>query len=500
VAITVAATPCAGEAAAPAVELETLATDLPALGSVVNAGDDRLFVPTLDGRILIWAHGAIRDPPFLDLRPLVTFGDEHGFLGLAFHPRYAENGWFFVYYTDRAGMPVLARYRVSDDPDRALDSSAAVLLHLEHPTGSHFGGQLQFGPDGYLYVGVGDGGDHYDPWCNAQRLDELHGKLLRLDVDSHADEPPYYAVPASNPFASQPGARGEIWALGLRNPWRFAFDRSSGDLFIGDVGESTREEIDLQPAGSRGGENYGWARREGTLCIDRVASCPAAVPPCGDPSLVDPILDYADSDQTCNAVIGGFVYRGAAIAALSGGYLFGDYCTGEVRVARRGSDGAWASEDLGIRATPLTGFGEDAAGEIYLTTRSGLLARLMAARPRPRGCSRDERSLCLAGGRFRVDVRFTEPGRPARSARAVTLSDDTGYFWFLERSNVELVTKILDGCGTGLRTFWVFAAGLTDLDVTLTVTDGVTGAVRQYHNAVGQAFPSIQDTVAFACH
>ncbi|HEX2465049.1 MAG TPA: PQQ-dependent sugar dehydrogenase [Thermoanaerobaculia bacterium] len=481
--------------------LETLSDDLPPFTSVVNAGDDRLFLPAIDGRILIWDRGAVRPEPFLDLRPLVTAISESGLQSVVFHPRYTANGFFFVYYTDLNGRPVLARYRVSDHPDRAEPSSAAILLHLGHPSGSHFGGQLQFGPDGYLYVGIGDGGDHYDPWCNAQRLDDVHGKILRLDVDAQADEAPFYAIPPTNPFTNVAGARGEIWARGLRNPWRFTFDRATGDLYIGDVGESAREEISLQPASSRGGENYGWARYEGTQCIDRVGTCPSAVPTCGDPALVAPILEYPGSDLTCNAVMGGYVYRGAAIPGLRGAYLFGDYCTGVIKAARRRDDGFWTSEELAPKLETLTGFGEDVTGEIYLASRHGVLAKLVSAQPpgNPPRCSRDETKLCLNQGRFRVAARWVEPGAESRAARAVTLSDDTGYFWFLGRTNVELVIKVLDGCETPLETYWVFAAGLTDLDVTLTVTDVSTGAERRYHNAAGQPFPSLQDTTAFPC-
>ena len=486
----------------PPVALEILAEGLPPLTSPVSAGDDRLFLPLLDGRILIFENGAVRPEPFLDIRSQVRSVDEAGFLSVAFHPRYTENGLFFVYYVDTSARPVVSRFRVADDGATADPSSETVLLHLDQPFPSHFGGQLQFGPDGYLYAGVGDAGDRFDPLCNAQRLDDLHGKILRLDVDSGAAVEPFYSVPPTNPFVTRDGARAEIWALGLRNPWRFTFDRATGDLYIGDVGERSREEIDFQPAASGGGENYGWARQEGNLCIDRVESCPMPVPACGDAALVAPILDYPASDLTCNAVISGFVYRGAAIPALQGTYLYGDYCTGTMRAARRDDEGEWSSQPLGTTLVPLTGFGEDRDGEIYVASRHGVLARLVVAPPPPpppSRCSRDESTLCLAASRFLVEVRYIEPGSESRRARAVPLTDDTGYFWFFDRGNVELMAKVIDGCDTPLGAYWVFAAGLTNVDVTLTVTDSATGAVRRYHNPAGHPFPPVQDTAAFPC-
>ena len=310
---------------------------------------------------------------FLDVTPLIACCGERGLLSVAFHPRYAENGLFFVDYTNTGGHIVVARYRVSPaNPDAADPASGVVLLTIPHPEPNHNGGQLQFGPDGYLYVGTGDGGSADDPPCNAQRDDTLLGKILRLDVDQSAASPPYYGIPPSNPFVSRAGARGEIWAKGLRNPWRFSFDRATGDLRIGDVGQTLREEVDFQPAASPGGEKYGWKLMEGSLCGGGGgASCPEPVPECAAAGLVRPVLEYSHVSGSC-AVTGGYVYRGSRIPELSGRYLYGDFCSGRI----------WADGEPAIPFAPgLTTFGEDLAGELYVATEGGALYRIVNANP-----------------------------------------------------------------------------------------------------------------------
>lgn len=319
--------------------------------------------------------------PFLDIRSLVGCCGERGLLGLAFHPRYSENGLFFVDYTDTAGDTVIARYRVSGgDPNAADPSTGVTLLTIAQPFANHNGGQLAFGPDGYLYVGMGDGGSGNDPMCNGQRDESLLGKILRLDVNANASSPPFYGIPPDNPFAAPGGARDEIWAKGLRNPWRFSFDRSTGDLFIGDVGQGAREEIDFQAAGTPGGWNYGWKVMEGTLCGGGGTSgCPAGVPVCNSPVLTLPILEYSHSGGDCS-VTGGYVYRGRQFRELVGTYLYGDYCTGKIWGATS-SAGSWSSRLFIRRASNLTTFGEDASGELYLGTENGLFARIVNANP-----------------------------------------------------------------------------------------------------------------------
>ena len=349
------------------ITLQTLVTGLPAITAIAHAGDSRLFLCYRSGQIAIWDGAQILSPLFLDIDPLVMGGGEEGLLGLAFHPQYAANGFFFVYYTNTSGDNVVARYRVSGgDPDLADSSSGVILMTISHPTNNnHNGGQLQFGPDGFLYIGTGDGGSSNDPPCNAQNLNSRLGKLLRIDVD--VATPPYWASPASNPFAGA-GEAGldEIWAFGLRNPWRFSFDRLTGNLWIGDVGQDQREEIDFQPASSAGGENYGWKIVEGTRCTGNTSNCSNPAP-CGSAVYTGPVYEY-DHTLGC-AVTGGYVYRGSSSPTLYGIYVYGDYCSGNL----------WGNGQLFTPTLPdLSTFGESDAGELYAATTDGGLYRIVA--------------------------------------------------------------------------------------------------------------------------
>jgi glucose/arabinose dehydrogenase len=346
-----------------AIGLELIAEDFanPTHVTSANDGSGRLFVVEQAGRIWIVRDGAPLAEPFLDIIPLVgSNGNEQGLLSVAFHPAFAENGRFFVGYTDRDGKNTVASYSVAaDTPDRADAASGSVLIAVEDPAPNHNGGLLKFGPDGYLYVGMGDGGAAGDPWGNAQNLDVLLGKMLRLDVDN--GEP--YASPPDNPFVGQEGARPEIWAYGLRNPWRYSFDRETGDLFIADVGQNEFEEVHFQPAASAGGENYGWDIVEGEACYDAGS--------CDQESLVPPVAVYPHSgDAGGCSITGGYVYRGSQFPQLAGTYLYADYCSGNLWALRQGGD-SWQNElvtTLDIRASS---FGEDEAGELYLTDRDG---------------------------------------------------------------------------------------------------------------------------------
>jgi hypothetical protein len=283
------------------------------------AGDgERLFVlEYAAGRIRVLWRNTLLATPFLDLGALVTDDPDHGLLGLAFHPRYATNGAFYVHYVDNALQPTIARYQVSSDPNVAVPASAEIVLRLA-PIVDHAGGTLAFGPnDGYLYASFGDG-QSTDPMNHAQFLGSLRGKLLRLDVDSGVP----YAIPPDNPYAGGVGPRAEIWARGLRNPFRFSFDRATGDLYLADVGQWLREEINFQPAASGGGANYGWRRMEGSLCFDPPTGCDTGL-------LTAPIFEYGHAPSGCQgSVTGGVVYRGSALPALRGTYLFGDFCFG----------------------------------------------------------------------------------------------------------------------------------------------------------------------------
>jgi glucose/arabinose dehydrogenase len=359
------------EAATPAVVLTPITNGLSGITAITNAGDARLFLTLQEGQIVIWDGAAVRATPFLDITSLVLCCGERGLLSTAFHPDYAVNGLFFVYYTDRQGNLVIARYRRTADPNIADPSSGVILLHIDHPTNSnHNGGQLQFGPDGFLYIGTGDGGSAFDPPCNAQRNDVLLGKLLRIDVNQSVDTPPYHGIPADNPFVSTTGPP-EAWAKGLRNPWRFSFDRLTHDLVIGDVGQGSREEVDFQPAGSAGGLNYGWKIMEGTLCTGNTSNCPADVPPCDDPRLTPPVLEYDHGGGRCS-ITGGYVYRGLAIPDLYGMYVYGDYCAGTIWAAAPHGT-TWTPVTLPIQTGTLTTFGEDINGEIYAGTGNGEL-------------------------------------------------------------------------------------------------------------------------------
>lgn len=331
------------------------------------AGDTRLFVVEKGGLVRIVKDGAILGAPFLDVSALVSNGGEQGLLGLAFDPQYASNGRFFVSYTNRAGDNVLASYQVSSDADRADAASAAIRLTVEQPYDNHNGGHIAFGPDGYLYMGIGDGGSGGDPDGHGQSRNDLLGSLLRLDVSGATG----YSVPADNPFVGTAGARGELWDWGLRNPWRFSFDRSTGDLYIGDVGQSEREEVDVSTAATGGGKglNYGWSIMEGTRCYN-AGSCDMT-------GLTLPVLDYTHSDGC--SVTGGFVYRGAAIPALAGTYFYSDYCGGWVRSFRY--SGGMATEtgtwDALAPGGNVPSFGEDGAGELYVLSSSGGVYRIV---------------------------------------------------------------------------------------------------------------------------
>jgi glucose/arabinose dehydrogenase len=321
---------------------------------ITHAGDGsgRLFIVLQGGRIVIFDGVQILSPPFLDITSLVSSGGERGLLGAAFHPNYVGNGFFYVSYTDIAGASIIARYSVSLDPNRADPASGVIILTIPQPFSNHNGGQLHFGPDGYLYIGVGDGGSGGDPQNNGQDLGTLLGKILRIDVDSGLP----FTVPLDNPFVGIIGAREEIWSFGLRNPWRFSFDRLTGDMFIGDVGQNSREEVDFQPANSTGGENYGWRLMEGNSCFNPATNC-------NNGTLTLPILVY-DHGVGCS-VTGGYRYRGSKNPNLTGLYLYGDFCTGLIWGAQEDGLGGWNTTVLLDTNFSISTFGEDESGEIY---------------------------------------------------------------------------------------------------------------------------------------
>jgi glucose/arabinose dehydrogenase len=341
-----------------AVKLEPVVVGPDRPTGIHHAGDGsgRLFLLSKLGTIHVFDGTQVLPTPFLDITGQVeSSGVERGLHGLAFHPDYASNGTFFVCYTDLASDTVVSRWKVSGDPNVADPSSEELVLFADQPDQYHNVSQLAFGPDGYLYVGAGDGGFIGDPQNRAQDLGEILGKILRIDVDAAP-----YAIPPSNPFVGTPGALPEIWAYGVRNPWRFSFDRANGDLYVGDVGQFSREEVNYQPGDSPGGENYGWRLKEGDDCYDPPSGCEI-------PGLTDPIHDYAHGfffGGEC-AVIGGFVYRGERFPRFDGTYFFADWCSGRVWATEHAS-GSWPiAEVLDSAMNPQT-FGEDEAGELYV--------------------------------------------------------------------------------------------------------------------------------------
>lgn len=329
---------------------------------LVNAGDGsgRLFVIEQGGLIRILQDGNMLPTPFLNLTTRVSCCGEQGLLGLAFHPRYAENGYFYVDYTEMVNnqlYTVVSRFNVSaNDPNLADAGSEMRLLFIEQPFQNHNGGELQFGPEGYLYIAMGDGGSFGDPLNNGQSLETLLGKILRLDVDSV--EP--YAIPPDNPFANG-GGLWEIWSYGLRNPWKFSFDRQNGDMYIGDVGQDAWEEISYLPAGNPGGENLGWNYFEG--------SHPYRGSPPLDAIYIMPVAEYGH--DLGNSVTGGHVYRGSDLPSWQGVYLYGDFGSGRVWGLLHLPDGGWQNALMYDTNSSISAFGLDERGEIYLVDYQG---------------------------------------------------------------------------------------------------------------------------------
>lgn len=356
------------------VRLYPIALGLDRPVEVTNAGDGRLFVLEQQGRVAIIKGGRTLTDRFLDIRSQVSCCGEQGLLGIAFPPDYHQTGHFFVNYTDNDGHTVISRFTVSSsDPDQADPDSEFTVLTITQPFSNHNGGQLRFGPDGMLWIGMGDGGAGGDPMNNAQSLDTLLGKMLRIDVSQLP-----YTIPPDNPFVGQPGVRGEIWSYGWRNPWRFSFDRSSGDLFVGDVGQNEWEEIDYEPAGA-GGRNYGWNTMEGTHCFEPPSGCDRS-------GLVLPILEYSHAEGC--SVTAGFLYRGSAVPALQEEFIYGDYCSGTIWRAR-GSGDQWTSSVLMQTPLWITAFGEDVSGELYVADYiQGVIYRFETERQRRRATRR----------------------------------------------------------------------------------------------------------------
>jgi glucose/arabinose dehydrogenase len=341
----------------PAITLTQVASGFSQPLGITHAGDGsgRMFVIEQVGRVRIVREGVVAPVPFLDITDRVLAGGERGLLGLAFPPGFPQPGHFYVNYTRVAdGATVVSRFALSADPDSALVTSEEVLLEVAQPFANHNAGQLAFGPDGFLYISLGDGGSGGDPEGNGQNRSTLLGNILRIDVES--DIVPY-AIPPSNPFVGVPDVLSEIWAYGLRNPWRFSFDRATGDLYIADVGQNLVEEVNFQPAASAGGENYGWNIMEGSSCFNNNPDCNRA-------DLILPVAEYRHGAGDCS-VTGGFVYRGAEYPALQGIYFYADFCSGRIWGLNRNGT-AWENRLLIDTTLQISSFGEDEAGNLFL--------------------------------------------------------------------------------------------------------------------------------------
>jgi hypothetical protein len=363
------------------IVLEPLVSGLTKPVALVDPHDEsgRLFVAEQDGLVRALRDGRVAEQPFLDLRGHVSRSYTRGLLSLAFHPDFPRNGSFFAGYTDASANVRVSQFTASPGADSVSLESERSLLVIPHAAFSNAnGGHLVFGPDGYLYVGIGDGGGEGDPLGNAQDRTSLLGKILRVDVGT--DAPQRYEIPPGNPYGPSSGFRPEIWAYGLRHPWRFSFDRETRQLWIGDIGEHMREEVDTLPDGA-GGHNFGWPCWEGTLDVSALYGGS-----CSDAMEADlPVLDYAHINGRC-AVVGGFVYRGKRYADLLGGrYLYGDYCSGEFWLLELTVDDGYVNVDAGLHSGGgINSYGEDDDGELYAVDHTHGVVYRVGARPRSR--------------------------------------------------------------------------------------------------------------------
>ncbi|WP_435577837.1 PQQ-dependent sugar dehydrogenase [Gilvibacter sp.] len=394
------------------IDVELFASGFDSPVDLQNAGDERLFVVEQDGAIRILnPDGTINSTPFLDIDPIVNSGGERGLLGLAFHPDYATNGFFYVYYTNTSNDTQISRFSVSSDPNVADAGSELQMLSFSQPFTNHNGGCLQFGPDGMLYIASGDGGSAGDPGNRSQNLGTLLGKLLRLDVDAAA---PY--IPADNPYVGDSSALDEIWAPGLRNPWRFSFDADTGELWIADVGQGSREEIN-KVASTAAPINYGWRCYEGNAPFN-TSGCATA------DNYEFPVAEYTHSSGRCS-ITGGYVYRGDDYPSLDGLYFFADICTGEIGTVDASNNLEWVLDT----SQPWASFGEDINNELY--------------------------AVSLGGGIYRVvDLLLNVEEQEAANA----------FNWFVDQATEQLVFKSTNNSLQSLQLFQINGAKVLDLN------------------------------------
>lgn len=348
------------------IDLELFASGFSSPVDITHAGDDRLFVVERSGKIkIVQPDGNVLPIPFLDIDSIVKNANnqsEQGLLGLTFHPNYKMNGFLYLHYIDNNNNSNIVRYQVDDIDSNLVNlMSRELILKIDQPFANHNGGCLKFGSDGYLYIGMGDGGSGNDPINSGQSTNTYLGKMLRLDVDNGLP----YSIPESNPFVGNSEVLDEIWAIGLRNPWRFSFDRATGDLWIGDVGQSALEEINFQPVNSVGGENYGWRCYEGTAFTNN-----SSMNDCQN-NFIDPVFEVQHVGFTgpCS-ITGGYVYRGQKYSNLLGKYICADYCTGDFYIVESNQDDTWVGTEIGAFPHAVSTFGEDVEGELYIASFS----------------------------------------------------------------------------------------------------------------------------------
>ncbi len=465
--LALAAPALGGQQARAAIHLEPVVSGFTQPIHVTSArdGTNRLFIVEQEGLIKVLQPGATTPTLFLNLVTPVLLAGERGLLGLAFHPGFDANRRFFVFYTRKPdGALVIAEYRASVQNPNVADTAEKPILVIPHPVGNHNGGMIAFGPDGFLYIGTGDGGGGNDPDNNAQNLQVLLGKILRIDVDTPNGTIPY-SSPSTNPFFDSPPARPEIFAFGFRNPWRFSFDRVSGELIVGDVGQGTREEIDVVMIGG----NYGWRVREGRVCTTNDPSL------CDDPSFIPPVLDYGHKNGRCS-VTGGYAYRGTLGTLPPGTYVFADYCTGEIW-SRAGS-GRTLLLDTGMF---VSSFGEDEAGEILVVDHSAGAVHRLAGE-----------SACTYA------ITPTAATVPAgRRSATVSVTTDAACAWSAASNDAWItVTSGVEGTGNGTVTYSVAANSGAARSGSLSIA-GRTFSVSQAAHPLA-CFPSLNPVFAIA--
>lgn len=412
-------------------QLTPVASNLRRPVDISHAGDNRLFITEKDGTITILnVDGTLINEPYLDIRMRVNaFANERGLLGLAFHPEYHSNGYFYVHYTNTQGNSVISRFKVSNNnPDRADASSEKILLTVTQPFNNHNAGDLNFGPDGYLYIGMGDGGNGGDPGNRSQNPKNLLGKMLRIDVN-HGDP---YSIPDNNPFVGNVDTLEEIWSLGLRNPWRFSFDRLTGDMWIADVGQNAWEEINMEPTGTAG-LNYGWRCYEGNAAFN-LAGCKERS------HYTFPVHVYPNRFDVGCSVTGGYVYRGTQNPSLKGKYIYTDFCTGIFWALRKEGDN-WINEQLAdLDNQDFVSFGEDVNGELYVAgLASGNIYKVSDG-------------ICSTFANQEFETILVQPDCYNNCTGQITIAEDTGGLNFSWYDNTEVSGPVRSGLCSGMYT------------------------------------------------